>query len=116
MIQSYVTYGYPTQHNVARLVYKRGFGRINRQRIPLDDNRKIHDALGKYGISCVEDLIHEIYTVGPHFKEANSFLWTFKLRSPKGGFVNKRHGFNEPRGGDWGNREELINKLVKRMN
>lgn len=36
-------------------------------------------ALGKYGIICVEDLIHEILTVGPHFKEANNFLWPFKL-------------------------------------
>jgi large subunit ribosomal protein L7e len=42
-------------------------------------------------------------------------LSTFKLSAPKGGFKAKRHGFNEPRGGDWGNREELINKLVKRM-
>merc|ERR1719316_455875 len=116
IVQPYVAYGYPTLKTVRSLIYKRGFGKINKQRIPLDDNRKIHDALGKYGISCMEDLIHEIYTVGPHFKQANNFLWTFKLSAPKGGFVNKRHGFNEPRGGDWGNREELINKLVARMN
>ena len=25
--------------------------------------------LGKYGIICVEDLIHEIYSCGPHFKQ-----------------------------------------------
>jgi large subunit ribosomal protein L7e len=115
MIQSYCTYGYVSQSNVARLVYKRGFGRINKQRIPLDDNRKIHDSLGKYGISCVEDLIHEIYTVGPNFKQANNFLSTFKLRAPKGGWNAKRHGFNEPRKGDWGNREELMNPLIRRM-
>lgn len=114
-VQPYVTYGYPTLKQVRSLIYKRGFGKIDRQRIPLDDNRKIHDALGQYGISCMEDLIHEIYTAGPHFKQANNFLWPFKLRAPRGGFVNKRHGFNEPRGGDWGNREEMINDLLKRM-
>jgi large subunit ribosomal protein L7e len=60
----------------------------------------------------VEDIIHEIYTVGPNFKQAamavshrtflklrlccsgkvSNFLWPFKLSSPKGGFINKRPG------------------------
>ena len=40
--------------------------------------------LGKYGIICIEDLIHEIYTVGPHFKEANNFLHPFQLSCAKG--------------------------------
>jgi hypothetical protein len=35
--------------------------------------------LGSKNILCVEDLIHEIYTVGPAFKEASNFLWPFKL-------------------------------------
>jgi hypothetical protein len=35
--------------------------------------------LGAKNILCVEDLIHEIYTVGPAFKEASNFLWPFKL-------------------------------------
>jgi large subunit ribosomal protein L7e len=54
-----------------------------------------------------------LVTVGPHFKEANNFLWPFKLDSPSKGFNNKRHPFH--RGGDWGNREDLINELVRRM-
>jgi len=70
-------------------------------------------ALGKYGIICIEDLIHELYTVGPHFKEANNFLWPFKLSSAKGGFVKKSNHFIE--GGDFGNRETLINALVQNM-
>lgn len=37
--------------------------------------------LGKHGIICIEDLIHEIYTVGPAFKEASNFLWPFQLSS-----------------------------------
>ena len=39
--------------------------------------------LGKFGIICMEDLVHEIYTVGPHFKEASNFLWPFKLSSAR---------------------------------
>merc|ERR1711892_436115 len=99
------------------LIYKRGFGKLKTtgqaQRVPLTDNAAIHAGLGKFGISCFEDLIHEIYTVGPHFKEANNFLWPFKLNSAKGGLPKKRLGFNE--GGQAGNRESYICKLIARM-
>uniref|UniRef100_A0A7S2U2N5 60S ribosomal protein L7 n=1 Tax=Lotharella oceanica TaxID=641309 RepID=A0A7S2U2N5_9EUKA len=113
-IEAYVTYGPPNLKTVRELIYKRGYGKINGQRIPLSDNKTIADSLGKYDILCIEDLIHEIYTVGPHFKEANRFLWPFKLSSPLGGYKAKRKHFAE--GGDAGNREEYINKLVRRMN
>eukprot|EP00913_Durusdinium_trenchii_P030670 g28724.t1 len=103
LVQPYVTYGYPSLKTVRELIYKRGFGK---QRIPLSSNDIISDALGKHGIHGMEDIIHEIYTVGPNFKQVSNFLWPFKLSSPKGGFVNKRHGFCEARGGDWGNRED----------
>ena len=112
-IEPYVTFGCPTRHTISNMVYKRGFGKINKQRIPITSNQVIEKALGQYGIICTEDLINEIYTVGPHFKAANNFLWSFKLESPKGGFNNKRHPFQK--GGDWGNREEAINQLVANM-
>jgi len=115
-VQPYVTYGYPSLKTVRELVYKRGFGKVNKQRIPLMDNEIIHKSLGEYGIHGMEDLVHEIYTVGPNFKQAANFLWPFKLSSPRGGFIQKRHGFCEIRGGDWGLREELINELISRMN
>ncbi|CAD7957574.1 unnamed protein product [Amoebophrya sp. A120] len=114
-IMPYVICGYPNLKTVKELVLKKGFARVNKERIPLQDNEVISTALGKYGIHGVDDLIHEIFTVGPNFKQANSFLWAFKLSSPNGGFVLKKHGFQEPKGGDWGNREEMINELVRRM-
>merc|ERR1712194_150852 len=116
LVNPYVTYGYPSLKTVRELVYKRGFGKINKQRIPLSDNDIITNSLGDHGIFGMEDLVHEIYTVGPHFKQASNFLWPFKLNPPTGGFVCKRHGFGEIRGGDWGNREDLINELIARMN
>uniref|UniRef100_A0A2K5QSR9 Ribosomal protein L30 ferredoxin-like fold domain-containing protein n=1 Tax=Cebus imitator TaxID=2715852 RepID=A0A2K5QSR9_CEBIM len=60
------------------------------------------------------DLIHEIYTVGKRFKEANNFLWPFKLSSPQGRMKKKINHFVE--GGDAGNREDQINRLIRRMN
>lgn len=108
-----ITFGYPSRKTIANLIYKRGFGKINRQRIPLTDNALIEQNLGKFGITCVEDLIEEIHTVGAHFKEANNFLWPFKLTNPRGGWRNKNHSFQTD--GDWGNRDYKINDLVERM-
>jgi len=114
LIEPYVTYGEPNLKSVSELIYKRGFAKINKQRIPLTDNSIIQEHLGKFGIICIEDLIHEIYTCGPHFKEANNFLWPFKLSSPLGGFTTKRTHYTE--GGEAGLRMEDINPLIRRMN
>ncbi|BBG98653.1 zinc knuckle CCHC-type family protein [Prunus dulcis] len=99
-VEPYVTYG--------------GYGKLNKQRTALTDNSIVEQALGKHGIICTEDLIHEILTVGPHFKEANNFLWPFKLKAPLGGLKKKRNHYVE--GGDAGNRENYINELIRRMN
>lgn len=112
-VEPFIAYGYPNHETIKRLVYKRGFAKIRKQRIPITTNTIIEQSLGKFGITHVEDLIHELVTLGTHFKEANNFLWPFKLNSPNGGFNNKRHPFHQ--GGDWGNREEYINQLVRRM-
>jgi len=114
LVESYVTYGPPNLKTISDLIYKRGFGKVNKQRIPLTDNSIIAKSLGKTGIICMEDLVPEIVTVGRNFKEANNFLWPFKLSSPLGGYKQKGKHFSE--GGDFGNREEQINKLVRRMN
>ena len=113
-VEPYIAYGYPNLKSVKEMIYKRGFGKVNKDRIPLTDNSIIEESLGKHDIICIEDLIHEIFTVGPSFKEANNFLWPFKLSSPKGGFIQKRRHYVE--GGDAGNREEKINNLIRMMN
>ncbi|GAV71424.1 Ribosomal_L30 domain-containing protein/Ribosomal_L30_N domain-containing protein [Cephalotus follicularis] len=113
-VEPYVTYGYPNLKSVKELIYKRGYGKLNKQRIALTDNSVVEKALGKYGIICMEDIVHEILTVGPHFKEANNFLWPFKLKAPLGGLKKKRNHYVE--GGDAGNRENYINELIRRMN
>merc|ERR1711957_768999 len=123
-VEPYVTYGKPSLKTINDLVYKRGFGkvskqglqngRVSKQRVPLTENKVISESLAKHDVICVEDVIHEIHTCGPHFKEVNNFLWPFKLSNPLGGWKNKGIHFSE--GGDAGNREELINKLVARMN
>ena len=113
LVEPFIAYGEPNLKTVRELIYKRGFGKIDKQRVALTDNLMVDKALGKEGISCMEDLIHEIFTCGSKFKKANNFLHPFKLSSPLGGFKSKLIHFNE--GGDAGNRQEKINKLVQRM-
>ena len=108
-----IAWGYPNLKTVKELVYKRGFARIRKQRIPITSNSLIERKLGRLGITCVEDLIHELYTVGPNFKQVSNFLWYFKLNNPKGGFRKKTNHYVE--GGDFGNREDKINTLIRRM-
>merc|ERR1712157_157406 len=90
---------------VQKLIYKRGFGKLNKQRIPIADNSVIQEGLGSMGIECTADLVNEIYQVGPNFKQS----------SPKGGFSRKTKLLHFMEGGEAGARGEEINKLVKRM-
>merc|ERR1712080_349962 len=110
----FITWGYPSIETIKKLIYKRGAGNINGQRIKLSNNGIIETGLGKLGINCIEDLIHEIYTVGPNFREANNWLFPIKLSCAKGGWQKITNHFIE--GGDFGNREQFINNLIKKIN
>jgi len=114
-VEPYVTYGAPTLKTISSLIYKRGYGKVNKQRIALSNNNIISESLKKHNIICIEDLIHEIYTCGPNFKEANNFLWPFKLSNPSGGFSSKTKLLHFMEGGEAGARGEEINKFVKKM-
>merc|ERR1712141_169436 len=114
LVEPFIAWGYPNLKTIRDLVYKRGFAKVNHQRIAISNNEVVEQVLGSSGIVCVEDLIHEIITVGPNFKKANNFLWPFKLSCPTGGMRNKTNHFVE--GGDHGNREDFINQMVRKMN
>ena len=112
-VEPYIAYGYPSRATIKALIYKRGFVKVNGQRIPISDNQVIEDGLGKQGIVCIEDLIHTIVNVDSNFKQANNFLWPFKLNTPRGGWEGKKTPYVQ--GGSWGNREAQINDLVQAM-
>merc|ERR1712228_96992 len=111
--EPFVAWGTPNLKSVRELVYKRGYAKVEGRRIPISSNDVIENVLGKYGMICVEDVIHEIMTVGENFKYASNFLWPFKLNTPSGGWRKKTNHFVE--GGDFGNREEKINELLRKM-
>lgn len=46
IVEPYITWGYPNLKSVRELIYKRGFAKINRQRIPITNNSIIEKKLG----------------------------------------------------------------------
>merc|ERR1711929_63422 len=111
--EPFITWGTPNLKSVRELIYKRGFVKLDGKRTAITSNDIIEQQLGKFGIICVEDLIHEIVTVGPNFKYASNFLWPFKMNTPTGGWRKKTNHFAE--GGDFGCREDFINPLLQKM-
>ncbi|XP_027349685.1 60S ribosomal protein L7-1 isoform X2 [Abrus precatorius] len=113
-VEPYVTYGYPNLKSIKELIYKKGHAKIDKQKVPLTDNNIIEQELGKFGILCIEDMVHQLYNVGPHFKEVVRFLWPFQLNKPAEGLKGSKTLYKD--GGDTGNREDLINELINKMN
>merc|ERR1719152_262179 len=112
-VSPYITWGVPNRKTIESLVYKRGYGKVNRQRIRLSDNFIVEQALGKMGVICMEDIVNEILTCGPNFKQVNNFLWPFKLNTPKGGYTYRTKSYLN--GGVTGDREAYINQWVRMM-
>merc|ERR1712029_393923 len=84
--EPFITGGPPNLKSERELIYKRGFDKVDGNRTAITSNDIIEKNLGRFGIICVEDLIHEIVTVGPNFKYATNFLWPFKMNTPTGGW------------------------------
>jgi large subunit ribosomal protein L7e len=113
LVEPYIAYGYPSLKTTRSLIYKRGYLRVNNQRIKISDNKQIKAKFNNAAVVCAEDVVNQIYTAGKEFTKVTNGLWPFKLSPPKGGMRQKRRHFIE--GGDFGNRETLINRFLYRM-
>merc|ERR1712213_278875 len=96
-----------------RQINNGGFIKVDGKRTPITSNDLVESTLGRHGMICVEDMIHEIFTVGSNFKYVSNALWPFKLNTPNGGWRKKTNHFVE--GGDFGCREDKINALLRNM-
>jgi large subunit ribosomal protein L7e len=87
-LKDYLCWGSPDIGMIQSFIQKRGYAVINQQLTPLTDNKMIEDQLGKHNIVCIEDIVHEITTVGPAFSIiTKKWLAPFKVPTPKGGWV-----------------------------
>lgn len=68
-------YRVPSRKIVSELIYKKGYANVEKKRVQINTNELIEKELGKFGLLCIEDLVHEIVKTGEHFDDANNFLW-----------------------------------------
>jgi hypothetical protein len=47
LIEPFIAYGYPNLKSTRDIIYKRGFGKVTGQRIPLSANTVVEAGLGK---------------------------------------------------------------------
>jgi len=113
LIEPFVAYGYPSITTVRELLFKKGFARINGKKTAIQSNAMVEEHLGEHGVICLEDIIHEIFTVGPNFSTVTKFLCPFLLSSPRDGW-QKKVSVSFKRGGEYGDRGDLINQLISR--
>ena len=113
---SYVAYGYVTNKSVVELVHRRAFANISGVKKPLTDNMTVETMLGDKGILCLNDLSHEVFSVGPNFDAATKMLCTFKLSSPTGNYektILKINDSVEETGGFLGDEmDTFLNKIL----
>lgn len=114
VVEPYVAWGFPNLKSIRELVLKRGHFRRDGRRVALTDNNVIEEQLGKFGIICLEDVIHELYTTGEHFPEVNRFLCPFRLSVSRHAAVNRKGYLSEV--GDPGHRGSGINQLIRQLN
>lgn len=79
MVEPYVVFGFPTIHTVRDLIFKHGFLKIDGKRTAISSNKLIEDHLGDYGCICIEDIVHDLFTVSNNFKQVRSLLLPFKV-------------------------------------
>merc|ERR1712141_569026 len=53
LVEPFIAWGYPNLKTIRDLVYKRGFAKINHQRIAISNNEVIEQSLGALNIVCV---------------------------------------------------------------
>ncbi|KAL5109410.1 60S ribosomal protein L7 [Taenia crassiceps] len=114
LVRPYIVWGYADLTTVRNLIFKRGKTKVG-DKIRSIDNALVENKLGSLGILCIEDVIHELVTLGPHLRDVLGFLHPFKMMRPISGWGShlkkSQHPFNRLAG----NRDEMISELIHKM-
>ncbi|CUM52879.1 unnamed protein product [Debaryomyces tyrocola] len=93
LISPYIVAGKPSLNSIRKLFQKRACISVideetKQPRITkLDNNGVVEDKFGDdLGCICIEDLIHELSTLGEHFKTVSNWILPFKLNAPVSGW------------------------------
>ncbi|XP_058061991.1 large ribosomal subunit protein uL30-like [Anopheles bellator] len=118
VVEPFVVWGYPADAIIRELIYKYGAFRgdgPDKKSVPMSSNQVVEQRLGHCDIICVEDLLNEVITLGPHFDEVRRALRCFILSHPVGGWKEAPKGKLRSIGGEAGFRGDEINVLFKRL-
>uniref|UniRef100_A0A182WIS3 60S ribosomal protein L7 n=1 Tax=Anopheles minimus TaxID=112268 RepID=A0A182WIS3_9DIPT len=122
IVEPFVIWGYPNVSVVQELLFKYvrlrcdQTGTESKKPVPLTSNKQVEDLFGSLGMLCVDDLVHEIINVGPHFDAIREKMRSFLLKNPVGGWKNaKQKGKLRSIGGEAGFRGDDINLLFRRL-
>jgi len=114
LVEPWVVYGKPSDGLVGDLMERKSFGTVKGEKVPLSDNTIIENALGsEHGMICMEDLVHELTTVGKSFDAVATFLRPFPLSATRSRFEKKLLSMKQ--GKDYGDRGEEIDEFIKQM-
>mmetsp|Transcript_337 Transcript_337/g.810 ORF Transcript_337/g.810 Transcript_337/m.810 type:complete len:286 (-) Transcript_337:111-968(-) len=114
LVEPWVVYGKPSNGLVGDLMERKSFGSINGEMVPLSDNTIIENALAnEHGMICMEDLVHEITSVGDAFDAVATFLRPFPLSATRSQFEKKLLSIKQ--GKDYGDRGGEIDEFIKQM-
>lgn len=102
LISPYVVAGSPSFNSIRKLFQKRACiqvvdedaeeeekegDSVPLKTVKLDNNQAVEDKFGDdLGIICIEDIIHELVSLGDNFKSVNSWILPFKLTEPVSGW------------------------------
>lgn len=92
IVAPYVIVGKPSLKSIRSIIQKRSRimhkreGEEEEHEIILNDNNIVEEKLGEAGVICIDDIIHEIATLGENFTQCNFFLQPFKLNREVSGF------------------------------
>lgn len=87
LISPYTVIGKPSLQSVRQLIQKRATIQVKDEEsdqaksIKLNDNNVVEERLGDQGIICIEDIIHEIISLGENFKTVSYFMNPFELNN-----------------------------------
>lgn len=111
--KDYIAFGNISYELLRKLIYTRGYGKINGVKVKLT-NENIEDHFeGKF--KCVEELCDVIYHGKEEMKDVLRFLCPFKLSPPRGGFPNGHKKKSFVQGGSTNDHKELLGNLLEKM-
>jgi large subunit ribosomal protein L7e len=114
LVEPWVIYGKPSEGIVKDLMERKSFGNVKGEKVPLSDNTILERELGDaHGIICMEDMVHELNTVGDSFDAVTKFLWPFPLTAARSKFEKEKLALKQ--GKDYGDKGEEIDEYIKQM-